>query len=389
MSNKYAVFGAGRQGTAAAYDLAKFGDAQEVRLIDINGNSAKISSECINQLLEKDVAVPIQVDINNEKELSLILNEITTVISAVPYHFNLPLTKIAIHNKFNMSDLGGNTEIVKKQLELDQKAKEQSITIVPDCGMGPGMNISLAVYAMSLLDNPKEVYIWDGGLPQHPEPPWNYALTFNIGGLTNEYSGHAYFLRGGKIVEVPCFDGYEELDFSNPLNELEAFVTSGGLSTMPWTFLGKLDRLENKTLRYPGHWAQFQAYAQLGLLETDPVRVGDLKVRPRDVLHTLLEPKIVEPDARDICVIRVKVIGEKEGNPTEVVIELIDHYDEKTGFSAMQRLTGWHASIVAILETRNKIRRGAVPVETVSADAIIKEAKLRGFSIKEQVTILE
>jgi lysine 6-dehydrogenase len=285
-----------------------------------------------------------------------------------------------------MCDLGGNTDIAKKQLELDQKAKEQNITIVPDCGMGPGMNISLAVYAMSLLDNPKEVYIWDGGLPQDPKPPWNYALTFNIGGLTNEYFGHAYFLREGRITEVPCFEGYEELDFPLPLGRLEAFVTSGGLSTMPWTFLGKLDRLENKTLRYPGHWAQFRSFAQLGLLESDPVEVGDLLVKPQDVLHTLLEPKIVDPDVRDICIIRVKVMGEKERTPTEAVVELIDNYDEKTGFSAMQRLTGWHASIVAILETQNKIRCGVIPVETVSADAMVKEAKRRGFSIKKQVT---
>jgi lysine 6-dehydrogenase len=386
MSNNYAVLGAGRQGIAAAYDLAKFGDAKEIRMIDIDSNRAKASSERVNKLINKDIVIPILADVSDEKELSSILDEITTIISAVPYHFNLPLTELAIHSNFNMCDLGGNTDIVKKQLELDLKAKEQNIIIVPDCGMGPGMNISLAVYAMSLLDNPKEVYIWDGGVPKDPKPPWNYALTFNIGGLTNEYYGHAYFLRDGKITEVPCFEGYEELDFPPPLNKLEAFVTSGGLSTMPWTFKGKLHRLENKTLRYPGHWAQFQAFAQLGLLETNPIKVGDLFMKPRDVLHTLLEPKIMEPYVRDIGVIRVKVIGEKEENPTEAVVELMDHYDERTGFSAMQRLTGWHASIVAILETQNKIHKGVVPVETLSADVIIKEAKQRGFSIKEYVT---
>jgi lysine 6-dehydrogenase len=389
MSNNYAVLGVGRQGIAAAYDLAKFGEAQEVRLIDIDGSRTKVSSERVNQLLERDVAVPIQADIAKEKELSSVLDDITTIISAVPYQFNLSLTKLAIRDGLNMCDLGGNTEFVKKQLELDQRAKEQEITIVPDCGMGPGMNISMAVYAMSLLDNPKEVYIWDGGLPQDPKPPWNYALTFNIGGLTNEYSGHAYFLRDGKITEVPCFEGYEELDFPHPLNKLEAFVTSGGLSTMPWTFLGKLHRLENKTLRYPGHWAQFRAYAQLGLLETDFVKVGDSAVKPRDVLHALLEPKIIVLDIRDICVIRVKVIGEKEGKPAEAVVELMDYYDEETGFSAMQRMTGWHASIVAILETQNKIRYGVVPIETVSTGDIVRESKRRGFSIKEQISTFD
>lgn len=389
MSNNYAVLGAGRQGVSAAYDLAKFGDAQEIRMIDIDSNRAKASSNRVIQLLNKDVAVPIQADITKEKELSSVLDEITTIISAVPYHFNLPLTELAINNNFNMCDLGGDTDIVKKQIEYDKKAIEQNITIVPDCGMGPGMNISLAVYAMSLLDNPREVYIWDGGLPQNPKPPWNYALTFNMEGLTNEYHGNAYFLRKGQIIEVPCFEGFEDLDFSPPLNRLEAFVTSGGLSTMPWTFRGKLDRLENKTLRYPGHWAQFKAFAQIGLLDLDPVQVGDVKVAPRDVLHALLEPKLTQPEIRDVGIIRVKCVGEKNGKNAEAKVELIDYYDEKTGFTAMQRLTGWHASMVAILATQGKIGKGVIPIETIPGKMIVKEAKRRGFSIKEQVTIME
>ena len=75
--------------------------------------------------------------------------------------------------------------------------------------------------------------------------------------FTNEYHDNAYFLRDGKITEVPCFEELEELDFPPQLGRLEAAVTSGGLSTAPWTFEGKIERLENKTLRYPGHWAQF------------------------------------------------------------------------------------------------------------------------------------
>ncbi len=249
------------------------------------------------------------------------------------------------------------------------------------------MNISLAVYAMSLLDDPKEVYIWDGGLPQDPTPPWNYALTFNIGGLTNEYYGNAIFLREGKIIEVPCFQGYEELDFPPPLNKLEAFVTSGGLSTMPWTFEGKLNRLENKTLRYPGHVNQFKAFSQLGLLEEDPVLVKGHEIVPRDVFHTLLEPKIRQDDVKDVAVIRVKCVGEKDEKDAQVIVELIDHYDEKTGFTAMQRLTGWHESIVSIICTRNKIEKGVIPIENIPGKLVVEELKLRGFKITEDLEI--
>jgi lysine 6-dehydrogenase len=234
--------------------------------------------------------------------------------------------------------------------------------------------------------------IWDGGLPERPEPPWNYALTFNISGLTNEYHGHAYFLEGGKITEVPCFEGYEVLTFPAPLGDLEAFVTSGGLSTAPWTFEGKLQRLENKTLRYPGHWIQLKAFSDLGLLETEPVSVGgqagSQKVVPRDVFHALFEPQIRRPEVRDVCVMRVKATGKKAGREAEAVVELIDRYDTRTGFTAMQRLTGWHASIIAILAARGKLAAGALPVElAVPGKTIVEEARLRGLAITEKVSV--
>ena len=91
--------------------------------------------------------------------------------------------------------------------------------------MGPGMNNTLAAYAIELLDEPREVYIWDGGLPQVPQPPWNFQLTFHINGLTNEYYGQTAFLRDGKITMVDTFEEYQEIDFE-PLGRLEAFITS-------------------------------------------------------------------------------------------------------------------------------------------------------------------
>ena len=385
MGYKYAVVGAGRQGTAAAYDMGRFGDADEIILVDSGRLVAETAARRINDLLGRDVAKGVRIDIVDMDELERLLQGTTSLLSAVPYKFNLPLTELAISIKSNMCDLGGNTGIVQKQLSFNSKALDAGITIVPDCGMGPGMNISLAMYAISLLDRAKEVFIWDGGLPQDPKPPWNYQLTFNFNGLANEYYGNAYFLRDGRVTEIECFDGFEELDFAPPLGRLEAFVTSGGLSTAPWTLEGKLERLENKTLRYPGHWTQFRAFSQLGLLSTVPVDVGGIKVIPRDVFSALLEPKIVGPEIKDVCVIRIKCVGVKKGEPKEVFVELVDRYDERTGFTAMQRLTGWHASIVAILAARGRLAPGAIPVElAVPGSTIVEEAGKRGLEVKER-----
>ena len=388
MGFKFSVLGAGRQGIAAAYDLARFGEADEIIIADIDFEGAKTGTNKVNELIGKHLVSPMDLDVGNKDQLVSKLEGVNSIISAVPYRFNLGITKAAIQLGANMCDLGGHTQTVLKQRELDLQAKEKEISIVPDCGMGPGMNISLAVHAMSLLDDPKEVYIWDGGLPQDPKPPWNYALTFNIGGLTNEYFGNAIFLRNGKITEVPCFEGYEKLDFPQPLNKLEAFVTSGGLSTMPWSFEGKLLRLENKTLRYPGHVSQFRAFSQLGLFEEKPIEVRGAKLVPREVFHTLLEPRIRQDDVRDVAVIRVRCVGEKEGKKTEALVELIDHFDERTGFTAMQRLTGWHASIVAILSARKMIPHGVLSIENLSRKLIVEDARKRGFKIVEKINFV-
>lgn len=385
MGYKYAVIGAGRQGIAAAYDMGKFGDADEIILVDSQERVAETAAKRINKLLGREVARGVAVDIVDTNKLASALRGTTSILSAVPYRFNLPLTELAISIKSNMCDLGGNTDIVRKQLANNSEAVEAGISIVPDCGMGPGMNISLAMYAISLLDRPKEVLIWDGGLPQDPKPPWNYLLTFNFNGLANEYYGNAYFLRDGKVTEVECFEGFEELKFDPPLGRLEAFVTSGGLSTAPWTLEGKLERLENKTLRYPGHWAQFRAFSQLGLLSLDRVNIGGVEVIPRDILRVLLEPKIVRPEIKDVCVIRIKCVGENNGEKTKVFVELVDRYDEETGFTAMQRLTGWHASIVAILAAKGRLVPGAIPVElAVPGLTIVEEARKRGLKVKER-----
>ena len=385
---KYVVIGAGRQGVAAAYDLAAFGNADEIQLLDIDEATAETGAARLNRLLGRAVATGAQADAGNIAAVRPYLDGAKACISSVHFTFNLALTRLAIEKGVHLTDFGGNTAAVRQQLELDAEARAAGVSVVPDCGMGPGLNISLGTYVMSLMEEPREVLIWDGGLPQDPQPPWNYACAFALGGLTNEYDGDAYFLRDGRVTPVPCFSGYELLDFPEPLGRLEAFVTSGGLSTAPWTFEGKLVRLENKTLRYPGHVAQFKAFADLGLLGLEPIAVGGQQVVPRDVFHALLGPQIQREDFKDVCVMRVKGTGLTKGQRAEAVVELVDRYDEETGFTAMQRLTGWHASIMLIAAVNRQVRPGVVSVETaLPGKTVVDECRRRGFSVEERVHV--
>jgi len=384
----YGVLGAGRQGTAAAYDLARFGNASKVVLGDVDAKIARRAAERVNSLCARKVAVGVSVDVTRPAEVENFLKGVEAFLSAVPYYYNLKIARAAIRAGANMCDLGGNTDIVKKQLLLDHEAADAGISIVPDCGECPGLCITIACYAMSLLDTPQEVYIYDGGLPSNPKPPFNYLLTFHFDGLANEYSGNAVFLRGGEIVEVPCF---EELEFIEvpQLGRLEAFTSAGGSSTCPWTFRGRLKVFENKILRYPGNFAQLKTMNDLGLFSDKEVEVNGAKVVPRHVLRALFEPKVRLPGERDVAVLRVRCVGEKNKRPAEVVLDIVDFYDDRTGFTAMERTTGWHASIVAIMMARGETPRGAKPLEiAVPGSSFVREMKRRGISLSEKVSWL-
>jgi len=339
------------------------------------------------------VAVAHPVDVTDPAQLEAFLQGVDSFLSAVPYWHNPSITQAAIRRRACMTDLGGNTDLVRQQLQLSPQAEAAGIAIIPDCGQVPGMGTSLSVYAMSLLDETDEIHMWDGGNPLHPRPPFNYILTFNIAGLTNEYYGVAHFIRDGQRVEVPTFldEDYEIVEFPEPIGRMEAFVAGGGTSTMPWTFAGKLKTLWNKTLRWPGHFAEWQAYMRAGLLEEAPIEVQGVQVSPRQVLHTLIEPKIrAQAGEPDLVIVRVRALGRKGGRPAQAQVELIDRYDEATGFTAMERTTGWDGSLKAFLNARGLTPRGVHPAEVaVPGPLYASELRKRGFSLTETVTLTE
>ena len=375
----YAVLGAGRQGTAAAYDLAKFGNAQRIILADINQEIAENSAKRINQLIGRDIAVGVELDASDKAVLQETLKGVDVALSAVPYYFNLGITKACIEAGSSLCDMGGHTGVVREQLALDAEARAAGVSIVPDCGMGPGLNVTMAAYAQELLDEAHSVHIFDGGLPQNPTPPWNYQATFHINGLTNEMDGQATFLRDGELIPVDTLTEPEFIDFS-PLGRLEADVTSGGLSTSPWTFKGKLQNFTNKTLRYPGHFEWLRAFKELGLFSEDKIQVNGYQIIPRQVYHTLLEPKISASEIRDVCVMRVKGCGIKDGKETTVVIDLINYYDDVTGFTAMERLTGWHCAIMMGFQARGRVAAGGISMEVaVPAGEFMEAVSKRGI----------
>ncbi len=384
--SSFLVIGSGRQGCAAGYDLAYWGQASEVVMADVRFEVAQKAAQRINTLIGKTIAHPLQLDVRDAQALQKAMHGKTACLSAVPYYYNLPLTKLAIEEKVHFCDLGGNTDIARQQHELDGLAKQNGVSVIPNCGQVPGMGTTLIVYAMSLLDEVLDVFMWDGGLPQNPKPPFNYLLTFHIAGLTNEYAEPAVFLRDWKITQVESITELETVEFPPPIGKLEAFVTGGGLDTLPWTYEGKLRTLQNLTLRYPGHYEKLRAYRELGLWDMNPIRVGEVEVIPREVFHALFEPKVVDPNQKDLIIIRIRAVGKKGGKDAEAWLEVIDYYDEQTGFTAMERGTGWSAAIVAEMMAKGETPHGAGGVEKmVPPEPFVKALGERGIKVQVEI----
>jgi lysine 6-dehydrogenase len=403
MPYTYAVLGAGRQGTAAAYDMARWGDARRVVLADFDLDVARRSAERVNLLIDsavpagqtKAVVEPVQGDVTDLDAVEQLLAGVDAFLSAVPYYYNLDITRIAVRVGASMCDLGGHTGIARQQHGFNAEARAAGISVIPNCGQVPGLGTTLMLYGVELLDEAVDVYMWDGGIPQKPRPPFDYLLTFHIAGLTNEYAEPAIFLRDWKITEVEPMTELETVEFpqsasgsdADPIGTLEAFVTGGGTDTMPWTFEGKLRTLQNLTLRHPGHFAQLRAFYDLGLWDLEPIQIGDTNVVPRDVFHALFEPQVTFAEDKDVVIIRVKVVGKKNGRDAEALVQVIDYYDETTGFTAMERGTGWSAAIVAEMMAHGETPRGAGGVESmVPARAFVEQLRKRGVNVTENLT---
>jgi lysine 6-dehydrogenase len=388
-AKSYAVLGAGRQGTAAAYDLGRFAGAAEVRLLDQNAAAAAAAAARVNALCGRDVAAAGVIDARDPAKVALSLRGVDGVLSAVPYFLNPALARASIEVGASFCDLGGNTAIVREELALDEPARAKGVTIVPDCGLAPGMANTLAADLVErLVARPREVAIRCGGLPQRPQGPLGYQLVFAIEGLTNEYMGHAIALRGGKIVEIPTLAEVEAIDFPPPVGRCEAFTTSGGTSTCPETYAGRLESYDYKTVRYPGHVEKVRVLRDLGLFDLEPIDVdaqgGRQRVAPRALVERAIAPRLSFPGEPDLVVLRVTCRGDDAaGRPIEVAYDVLDFQDEKTGFSAMERTTAFPAAIVLAHVASGAAPRGAIPLEkAMSGEVFVRELVRRGIPLR-------
>ncbi len=348
---KFLVLGAGLQGGAAAWSLLQHEAVKRVTLADRETGTLPpfLRSRSDARLHE------VTLDARDQEALKALMTGHDAVLCALPYYFNEPVTHAAIAAGRHACDLGGNTEIVVQQKERNDEATRRGVSIIPDCGLAPGMVNILAAEGIRRLDRPRSVKIYVGGLPRNPEPPLNYQIVYSLEGALDYYSTPSWILRGGKAIRVEALSEVESLEFPAPIGTLEAFHTGGGISTLPFGFEGRIDVMEYKTLRYPGHAAIMRPIRDLGLISNLPVKLNGRPVVPRDLFIAVVEPKLLKPDSPDVVVLRVIVSGERAGRETAIDFELIDYADEARGITAMMRTTGFSLALTALMQVNGTI----------------------------------
>lgn len=383
MGHHYIVLGAGRQGAAIAYDFVRHGEAESVVLADQDEARARKVAAQIERLTGKNLISVRSGDASGLETIRSLLKGGEVVVSALPYFLNEAAAEAAVAEGLHFTDLGGNTDVVRKELELDAEARHAGISLLPDCGLAPGFSNLLAAWAIQQFDRTETIRARCGGLPQNPRPPFGYKMTFSPHGLINEYSGEAVCLREGEIARVPTLTEREEIEVPG-LGTLEAAVTSGGTSTAPESFSGRVRDFDYKTLRYPGHFAAMKGFSDLGLFSLDPIEVEGARIVPRKLFIELLTPLIDFPQDRDLVVLWVEATGTQQGRRRTLRMLMIDRGDPDGHFTAMERTTGFPTSTIAYLQACGKIPPGASPIEkAVPLPELLAGIRRRGLVLEE------
>lgn len=373
---KLLVLGAGRMGLGAAFDFAQQADVEQVTIADMDGDLARRVAARVGAKAKAVVA-----DVSDHATAVDLMRGHAAALSCVVYRLNEHLAHCALEARTNFCDLGGNNDVVEKELALNDETRRRGINIIPDCGLAPGMVAVLVAHGIERFKKVEDVRIRVGGLPKNPKPPLDYQLIFSVEGLINEYIEPARVLRDGKIVTVESMTEIESLDFPAPFGTMEAFQTSGGTSTLPQTYGSRVKNLDYKTIRYPGHCAKFKTMIDLGLCSSEPVEVDGTRIPPRRLFAKLLVENLPH-DEPDVVLVRV----EFRGDGKTLRYDIIDSYDPVTGLSSMMRTTAFPAAIVALMMARGQIdAKGALPQERcVPPDLFMKELAKRKIEVVQK-----
>jgi saccharopine dehydrogenase-like NADP-dependent oxidoreductase len=377
------VLGAGSIGASVVRELStRSDDVTRVQVCDTRSQALQALHE---QVDDSGSLRSFQVDIRDTGVLSQIVQGSDCVISCVPAEHNPELAELCLDVGVHFCDLGGNDALVEKELALHERAREKGVWVVPNCGLAPGLVNVLCLYGIEQLDHAEAAHLRVGDVPLHPNPPFNFRISWSAERILSDYTNPARLIEDGQVVEADALSRREDIEFGEPFGTMEAFCTQGGLSTLTDTLAGRVEALDHKTIRWPGHAHQMRFVIGLGLAENQKIGVRT-HLTYRDLLVRRLRKRL-GGDYEDAVLLRVLLRGEKEGRPASLVYEMVERYDPTTQQTAMMRCTAIPTVVVALSLARADVRASGgadVPENVLSRGQFLQKVAGRGLSIQEE-----
>jgi len=373
------TIGCGYIGSVLARDLAEGMPSAEIVISDADPRRAEEVAAAIN----RGNVSSIQLDASDYPRLVSTLRSFDLAVGLAPGRTGYRTVEACIQAGTDMVDLSFMPE---DPLTLNREALEAGVTVVPDCGVAPGLSNILVGRAASLLDRVEEVIILVGGIPERLVAPLDYRVTWCVEDLLEEYTRKAKIVKDGRLVEEEALNGLELVEFPG-VGRLEAFYTDG-VRTLHHTVKGVRNMWE-KTLRYPGHAEKIRLLRDLGFFSES--RLKEIGVSPRELTVRLLEQRLSSLEIKDLVLMNVRVMGTEEKLRALHTYHLLDRYDERERVSAMARTTAYTASIIVQLLAKKAIEeRGVIPPEKLGMDEnlfneIMTELKRKGINIEENL----
>ena len=384
---KILLLGVGMQGKAALHDLANSPEVTHVIAADANFDDLQ---KIVNHLDNAKIT-PIKLDVQDRTALSIQMKKVDAVIVLLPQGFRLDVLNLAIENGIHFIE---TSYALPEYAHLGQLAEAKGISILPECGLDPGIDLVLAGRAVRELDEVHELHAYGTGVPE-PEAAdnaINYKVSWTFAGVLSAYQRPAKMLKDGEIIHLTPSEMFSPENMHkvtlDTLGEMEAYYNGDAVKYLDIFGIANTTISTGRySLRWLGHAAYWKKMVELGFLKEEPILVNGTKISPRQFVHDLIEPQIhYAPDERDVAGIRIDVRGLKDGKSKRIIYQMIDRRDLETGLLAMQRTVGYTASIGAHMLLRGDIeKRGLLtPTSDIPFEKFIAELKKRNIIITRE-----
>jgi saccharopine dehydrogenase-like NADP-dependent oxidoreductase len=352
------VVGCGKVGSEIARDLAGSDEVDSIVAMDASSQNLKLLGKRVQNKLQT-----VKLSTSQKPRFHALLEKVDLVCGALPGRLGFDLMSETVETGRDIVDISYTPT---DAFLLQRKAKQAGCRVVPQCGVAPGFTNMCVGDASRKLEKMTSVEIFVGGLPEKPEPPLNYRIVFSLEDVVNEYSRPVQVIEEGKRKKVDALSGRGLTSFPG-VGRLEYFLTDG-LGSLPRSF-PRTREMHEFTLRYPGHADMMSTLRVLGFFQRNRVKIGGVEVEPRQLSIELLRGATSRGSPEDFLALRVEVKGLSRGKKIHLRYQLLDHYNRRSGISAMARTTAYPCTSVALLMGRGEIKEtGIVAPEKIAQD---------------------